>query len=173
LDDDEIGFLDEVSEARRAEEERVRRETEDGLAAFRAARAAESLAEAPPDAGDAAGAEWTGVGAARRRKREARVAIKGVKRKASDGADGVPVQAHPAKARKSAADEHGGQDSSPTEAKAAAPSQESAPEQDATAKQVARRDSALPEKQAGTSTAQGKVRKTALVAYGSDDSDSS
>ncbi|KAK2056193.1 hypothetical protein LY76DRAFT_595403 [Colletotrichum caudatum] len=38
LDDDEIGFLDEVREAKRAEEERVRRETEEGLAAFRRAR---------------------------------------------------------------------------------------------------------------------------------------
>ncbi|KAK1967304.1 hypothetical protein LY78DRAFT_692126 [Colletotrichum sublineola] len=38
LDDDEIEFLDEVREAKRAEEERVRRETEEGLAAFRRAQ---------------------------------------------------------------------------------------------------------------------------------------
>ncbi|KXH35238.1 hypothetical protein CSIM01_11192 [Colletotrichum simmondsii] len=38
LDDDEIGFLDEVREAKRAEEERVRRETEEGLVAFRRAQ---------------------------------------------------------------------------------------------------------------------------------------
>ncbi|TKW54902.1 hypothetical protein CTA1_493 [Colletotrichum tanaceti] len=38
LDDDEIDFLDEVRAAKRAEEERVRRETEEGLAAFRRAQ---------------------------------------------------------------------------------------------------------------------------------------
>ncbi|KAI8215981.1 hypothetical protein K4K54_000378 [Colletotrichum sp. SAR 10_86] len=49
LDDDEIEFLDEVREAKRAEEERVRRETEEGLAAFRRAQ----LGKRPAD-GDAA-----------------------------------------------------------------------------------------------------------------------
>ncbi|KAK3688308.1 N-terminal domain of NEFA-interacting nuclear protein NIP30-domain-containing protein [Podospora appendiculata] len=36
LDDDEIDFLDSVRESKRADEERVRRETEEGLRAFRA-----------------------------------------------------------------------------------------------------------------------------------------
>ncbi|EFQ32504.1 hypothetical protein CGRA01v4_05937 [Colletotrichum graminicola] len=50
LDDDEIEFLDEVREAKRAEEERVRRETEEGLAAFR--RAQGQGQKRPGDGGD-------------------------------------------------------------------------------------------------------------------------
>ncbi|KAF4856103.1 hypothetical protein CGCSCA4_v000855 [Colletotrichum siamense] len=57
LDDDEIEFLDEVREAKRAEEERVRRETEEGLAAFRKAQ----LGKRPAD-GDAADGDGGGGG---------------------------------------------------------------------------------------------------------------
>ncbi|KAG5961577.1 hypothetical protein E4U58_004202 [Claviceps cyperi] len=84
LDDDEIEFLDEVKAAKRMEEERVRRETEEGLRAFReqqrrtsggGAVGAEAGAEGDDDAGAGAGVggmqsagagEW---GAGRKRKR--------------------------------------------------------------------------------------------------------
>ncbi|KAG7049926.1 Nefa-interacting nuclear protein [Colletotrichum scovillei] len=83
LDDDEIGFLDEVREAKRAEEERVRRETEEGLVAFRRAQGGglgvkragdgeedvETDAAAPVDGGDGGDGEWA-VGPRKRRRKE-------------------------------------------------------------------------------------------------------
>ncbi|KAK2016806.1 hypothetical protein LZ32DRAFT_644921 [Colletotrichum eremochloae] len=92
LDDDEIEFLDEMREAKRAEEERVRRETEEGLAAFRRAQGQQGQKRSgdgdgddddAPEGGaavgvgvsgardDGAGAEeeWA-VGPRKRRKRE-------------------------------------------------------------------------------------------------------
>ncbi|WYZ35171.1 hypothetical protein EsH8_I_001447 [Colletotrichum jinshuiense] len=105
LDDDEIDFLDEVRESRRAEEERVRRETEEGLAAFRRAQnqkrpvdeadggdlaaspSAGETAAVAGGAGTAGGAvagdeEWA-VGPRKRRKKEGRGF--GVRREKSDG----------------------------------------------------------------------------------------
>ncbi|TQN68855.1 FAM192A-like protein, partial [Colletotrichum shisoi] len=52
LDDDEIDFLDEVRAAKRAEEERVRRETEEGLAAFRRAQEGGGVNLKRPGGGD-------------------------------------------------------------------------------------------------------------------------
>ncbi|KAF6815173.1 hypothetical protein CSOJ01_03625 [Colletotrichum sojae] len=92
LDDDEIEFLDEVRQSARAEEERVRRETEEGLAAFRAAQKRPGPAvdegddvggENEGDGGKVAGKEeeWA-VGPRKRRKgREGRF---GVRREKSD-----------------------------------------------------------------------------------------
>ncbi|KAI1273200.1 N-terminal domain of NEFA-interacting nuclear protein NIP30-domain-containing protein [Xylaria sp. FL0933] len=92
LDDDEIEFLHGVSDEKRAEEERVRRETEERLARFRKAQQA---AAGGSDAGDTGGAgnadgngdveEWGAAGAAgRKRKREKeRAGFKGVKRRSS------------------------------------------------------------------------------------------
>ncbi|GKT54587.1 NEFA-interacting nuclear protein [Colletotrichum tofieldiae] len=112
LDDDEIDFLDEVRESKRAEEERVRRETEEGLAAFRRAQNqkrpgdgdghddgdddaaaqgdGDAAAVVPGGAGaqrDGAGAEeeWA-VGPRKRRKRERGFGVK--RDKSGDGAQG-------------------------------------------------------------------------------------
>lgn len=95
LDDDEIDFLDEVRESKRAEEERVRRETEEGLAAFRKAQnqkrpvddseAGEGDATATTGAAEGTGAdeEWT-VGPRKRRKGKEGRGF-GVKREKSSG----------------------------------------------------------------------------------------
>ncbi|OHW93466.1 nefa-interacting nuclear protein [Colletotrichum incanum] len=106
LDDDEIDFLDEVRESKRAEEERVRRETEEGLAAFRRAQNQKRPVDGDDDAaaggdgdaagvvprgaaaqGDGAGAEeeWA-VGPRKRRKRERGFGVK--REKSGDGAQG-------------------------------------------------------------------------------------
>ncbi|KAF6840403.1 hypothetical protein CMUS01_03940 [Colletotrichum musicola] len=91
LDDDEIEFLDEVRQSARAEEERVRRETEEGLAAFRAAQKRPGPAvdegddvggEKEADAGKAAGEEEWAVGPRKRRK--GREGLFGVRREKSD-----------------------------------------------------------------------------------------
>ncbi|KAG5933924.1 hypothetical protein E4U60_004219 [Claviceps pazoutovae] len=93
LDDDEIEFLDEVKAAKRMEEERVRREMEEGLRAFREQQRRTSGggavgAEGDEDAGARAGVgemqstgagEW-GAGRKRKRGRE-RERIGLVKRK--------------------------------------------------------------------------------------------
>ncbi|KAF6835679.1 hypothetical protein CPLU01_04149 [Colletotrichum plurivorum] len=88
LDDDEIEFLDEVRQSARAEEERVRRETEEGLAAFRAAQKRPGPVDEGGDAGgenegDVAGKEeeWA-VGPRKRRK--GREGLFGVRREKSD-----------------------------------------------------------------------------------------
>jgi len=100
LDDDEIDFLDGVRQSARAEEDRVRRETEDGVDLFRAEQAGRGRAERRVS--DVAGGgdsddevegqdEWTalaGGGRKRKRRENHRVSgsiIKGVKRSHSDG----------------------------------------------------------------------------------------
>ncbi|KAL2758803.1 hypothetical protein ACRALDRAFT_2026259 [Sodiomyces alcalophilus JCM 7366] len=81
LDDDEIDFLDDVMMRQREEEERVKRETREGLEAFRAAqrveerRLSEQAGEAEGDGGGGGGDvidadEWKNVG--RKRKRHDR-----------------------------------------------------------------------------------------------------
>ncbi|KAJ8105419.1 hypothetical protein ONZ43_g7434 [Nemania bipapillata] len=92
LDDDEIEFLHGVSDDKHAEEERIRRETEEGLASFRKAQQAvgggSGSAAGPdenPDAGgqDVGVEEW-GAAAGRKRKREKEKAgLKGVRRRTS------------------------------------------------------------------------------------------
>lgn len=81
LDDDEVEFLDEVVAAKRKEEERVRRETEDGVKAFREQQRRMSGAEEGVDGG---GEDW-GVG--RKRKRREREKGGVVRRKVDGDAD--------------------------------------------------------------------------------------
>ncbi|EFY89753.1 NEFA-interacting nuclear protein NIP30, putative [Metarhizium acridum CQMa 102] len=82
LDDDEIEFLDEVVAAKRKEEERVRRETEDGVRAYRDLQRRSSGGEAVGEGHDE-GDDW-GVGRKRKRKRRDREKAV-VKRKADGG----------------------------------------------------------------------------------------
>ncbi|KAI0965681.1 N-terminal domain of NEFA-interacting nuclear protein NIP30-domain-containing protein [Xylaria arbuscula] len=91
LDDDEIDFLHGVDDGKRAEEERVRRETEEGLASFRRAQM-QAVGNGDTDdtdfGGGAVGEEWGASGAnpARKRKREKdreKGGFKGVKRRSS------------------------------------------------------------------------------------------
>lgn len=81
LDDDEIEFLDEIRANKRAEEERVRRETEEGLKAFRERQKGDS-GEKPQDepAAEGEGESWE-VG--RKRKRVKERDVKGLRRKVS------------------------------------------------------------------------------------------
>jgi hypothetical protein len=93
LDDDEIEFLDDVQQSKRAEEERVRRETEDGLKHFREAQRAEggktnasmgNVLPASVSKEEEDGEEWN-IGRKRKRHKERESGIvKGVKRRTSD-----------------------------------------------------------------------------------------
>ena len=95
LDDDEVRFLEGVKASQRAAEERVRRETEEGLEAFRAARAQEpGAAEESKDGEEELAPEesWAAAGAGRKRRRERekeRDRLKGVKRRASEPKEGT------------------------------------------------------------------------------------
>ncbi|KAI8623331.1 hypothetical protein F5Y19DRAFT_389422 [Xylariaceae sp. FL1651] len=90
LDDDEIEFLEGVHDERRAEEDRVKRETEERLASFRKAQRGAVGADADAGAegvvdGDIAAEEWVAAGG-RKRKREKekeRGGFKGLKRRTS------------------------------------------------------------------------------------------
>ncbi|KAK7409200.1 hypothetical protein QQX98_008633 [Neonectria punicea] len=85
LDDDEIDFLDDVRAAKRAEEDRVRRETEEGLKAF---RERQKGGGGPEREGEGEGGESWGVGKKRKRVKDREV--KGVRRRVSSGeADSV------------------------------------------------------------------------------------
>ncbi|KAL6357849.1 hypothetical protein LRP88_08026 [Fusarium phalaenopsidis] len=85
LDDDEIEFLDEIRANKRAEEERVRRETEEGLKAFRERQKGDA-GERPQDepAAEGEGESWE-VG--RKRKRVKERDVKGLRRKVSTTED--------------------------------------------------------------------------------------
>ncbi|KAL1861546.1 hypothetical protein Daus18300_008809 [Diaporthe australafricana] len=97
LDDDEVEFLDGVRERTRLEEERLRRETEEGLRSFRElqqkASAAGDGAEGEGDAaeggnaggGGGGGGGWT-VARKRKRKDEPQGVLKGLKRRSSPSA---------------------------------------------------------------------------------------
>ncbi|KAI0436115.1 N-terminal domain of NEFA-interacting nuclear protein NIP30-domain-containing protein [Xylaria telfairii] len=95
LDDDEIDFLHGVNDERRAEEDRVRRETEEGLAGFREKQQRAAIVDGGDGDGDTAGGvehvdnEWGNPAAGRKRKREKekeKGVLKGVKRRTSAGA---------------------------------------------------------------------------------------
>lgn len=103
LDDDEVDFLDEVRQRERKEDERVRRETEEGLRAFRE-RQKGGGDDGVEDKGEGKGEAW-GVG--RKRKRAKDKEIKGVRRRASDGEakEDVPVKKTADVEKKSAAAE--------------------------------------------------------------------
>lgn len=83
LDEDEIDFLDEVKARQRAEEERVRREMEEGVRAFRERQRGrgEKIAEdgaGGEEEGDEAGVEWAAsTGRKRKHKgKEGRLLVK-------------------------------------------------------------------------------------------------
>ncbi|KAI9644882.1 hypothetical protein NHQ30_006909 [Ciborinia camelliae] len=99
LDEDEIEFLDSVLESTRAEEDRVRKETAEGLELFRKqqeeadkkARAAENdgtqIQEGSPVRED----EWVATGRKRKRSKDKEV-LKGVKvRRTSSSAEQTPT----------------------------------------------------------------------------------
>ncbi|KID87977.1 NEFA-interacting nuclear protein NIP30 [Metarhizium guizhouense ARSEF 977] len=85
LDDDEIEFLDEVVAARRKEEERVRRETEDGVRAFRELQRRRGSGGEAVGEGHDEGEDW-GVGRKRKRRDRDRDREKAVVRRRADGA---------------------------------------------------------------------------------------
>ncbi|PNY29323.1 Uncharacterized protein TCAP_00772 [Tolypocladium capitatum] len=94
LDNDEVEFLDEVRERERREEERVRRETEDGLRAFRERQkggggsGSGSGSEAVLEVGGRPEEEEEQWGVGRKRKRGGRERdVKGVRRKVSDAVE--------------------------------------------------------------------------------------
>ncbi|KAI0539455.1 N-terminal domain of NEFA-interacting nuclear protein NIP30-domain-containing protein [Xylaria digitata] len=88
LDDDEIEFLHGVNDEQRAEEERVRRETEERLASFRKAQRGGDAAGVDVDGGGNEGGvveDW-GTALGKKRKREKgkeKGVLKGVKRRTS------------------------------------------------------------------------------------------
>ncbi len=91
LDDDEIDFLDEVMGSARAEEERIRRETEEGVGRFREEQLRkEREGRAGGDDGDEDVEGWhVGGGKKRKRKDEGgKAVIRGVKRRESGSAVG-------------------------------------------------------------------------------------
>ncbi|KAI1126272.1 N-terminal domain of NEFA-interacting nuclear protein NIP30-domain-containing protein [Nemania abortiva] len=91
LDDDEIEFLHGVTDEKRAEEERVRRETEEGLASFRKARQAVGGgggSDAPDVGNTGIGAEeWTAVSGRKRKRGKEKAGLKGVRRRTNMAED--------------------------------------------------------------------------------------
>ncbi|KAM0437591.1 hypothetical protein ACHAPT_001955 [Fusarium lateritium] len=94
LDDDEIEFLDEIRANKRAEEERVRRETEEGLKVFREQQKGDAGEKPEDEPGTEGGGESWEVG--RKRKRVKEREVKGLRRKVSaveeDGKDEEPAK---------------------------------------------------------------------------------
>lgn len=89
LDDDEVEFLDGVRERRRAEEERLRRETEEGLRGFRELQSkisAPGEGEGPEGEGAIEGGGWSVGRKRKRRKDEPEGVLKGLKRRSSAAA---------------------------------------------------------------------------------------
>lgn len=95
LDDDEIEFLHGVRDEKRAEEERVRRETEDRLARFRKAQQLSEESGGGAD-GDATGGddggdvdeEWTAAASRKRKREREKGGLKGIRRKTGSALDG-------------------------------------------------------------------------------------
>ncbi|CAJ2512599.1 Uu.00g007180.m01.CDS01 [Anthostomella pinea] len=92
LDDDEVDYLDSIKDARKMEEDRVKRETEERLASFRKAQKTPAGGGggtnddgAAVDEADETVVTWAAAGRKRKREREAKGVVKGVKRRASDG----------------------------------------------------------------------------------------
>lgn len=136
LDDDEVEFLDGVRERRRAEEERLRRETEEGLKGFRELQSKVSApgeVEGPEGEGAVEGGGWSVGRKRKRRKDESEGVLKGLKRRSSAAAaEGVEDGKAEEKGKDGAAGEadiqkgstavaKGAQDTQKSEAKPAAP----------------------------------------------------
>lgn len=83
MDEDDVEFLDEVIAKKKAEEERLRRETEEGLKVFRERqKGGEDAGELKTE--ETVESETWGVGRKRKRK-EREGGFKGLKRKVSEG----------------------------------------------------------------------------------------
>jgi hypothetical protein len=177
LDDDEIAFLDEIMDSTRKREAEIKKETLEGLAAFRKRQeeldrlktgdgAEEPDVMAPKD-------EWAHAGRKRRREREG--LVKGIKlRKGSAGAAAV--------ASVEEGTEHGVTPSAkgPTESsesKAAEPPKKQGEAEKGDAKVDELSEKPDEETAAGSRSAIGKTDKdlwkggSGLVDYGSDDDD--
>ncbi|KAJ6445712.1 cytochrome b-c1 complex subunit 9, mitochondrial [Purpureocillium lavendulum] len=149
LDDDEVKFLDDVRARQQREEEAVRRATEEGLRAFRERQKSgggggeEEALAAAEGLGDAGDEEEWGATAGRKRKRAARErdGLKGVRRRTSDGAAAVAER------------DKGGGDGGGTDVKAGAGAQKADKKKD------------------GEAAKEPAKKASALVDYGSDDSD--
>lgn len=153
LDDDEIDFLDDVLAKKRLEEERVRRETEEGLRAFRQ-RQLETEHENGMTAAAAAAAKEGGDGAAT--QNEGREVKKEGKEEEAEAEDWAA-----ARKRKRARDK----DKGLVKKKKAAPQQQ---------QQKGHDEVSSVKELAASKTEHVKVagsKKSALVSYGSDDSD--
>lgn len=104
LDEDEIEFLDSVLESTRAEEDRVKRETAEGLALFRKQQEeADKKVRGGSDTAEEAGSpvlegesSWTAAGRKRKRAKDKEV-LKGVKlrRSSTTSESGKPAQTSP------------------------------------------------------------------------------
>lgn len=133
LDDDEVEFLDGVRERRKADEERLRRETEEGLKGFRELQSKISSGEGAGDEGAVEGGGWSVGRKRKRRKDEPEGLLKGLKKRSSTAADGVEDGKAEEKSRDGAAGDEthqkgsvaaaakDAQDTQKSEAKSAAP----------------------------------------------------
>ncbi|KAI5926265.1 N-terminal domain of NEFA-interacting nuclear protein NIP30-domain-containing protein [Camillea tinctor] len=86
LDDDEIEFLDGVRDGQREEEDRVKRETEAGLASFRRAQNSSTTIAEGGDAEEEEESWGAGAAAGRKRKRDREREIKGVVKRRTSAA---------------------------------------------------------------------------------------
>ena len=89
LDDDDVEFLDEVREKKKREEEALRKETEEGLRAFRERQKdGGDRGESQDKSKDEADEVTWGPGRKRKRSKDKEGAVKGLKRKTSQSTDG-------------------------------------------------------------------------------------
>ncbi|KAH7039669.1 N-terminal domain of NEFA-interacting nuclear protein NIP30-domain-containing protein [Microdochium trichocladiopsis] len=172
LDDDEIEFLDGVKDRKRAEEERRRREVEEGLAAFREAQKGGAGAGAGQDgavllegAGDggattaatAGDAEVSWEHSGRKRKRE------------KDGSGAVKIGGLKGVKRKTSVPEGGSSGTAPEQQKKSQADSASPDKRGAAFAPATQKSEQAPAKTTGPVPA--PKAKASLVAYGSDDSD--
>lgn len=155
LDADEAQFLDEMRERQRRDEDAVRRQTEEGLRAFRERQRSSAAAAAGEAAWDEGAEEWAAPGRKRKRAAREREGIKGVRRRVSAGGSDAEGQAPAA----DAATKHEPPTKTAPAATAATRSEPAAK----TAAAAAATKSEPPAK---------KAAAAALVDYASDDSDS-
>jgi hypothetical protein len=166
LDEDDIEFLDSVLESTRAEEDRVKRETREGLEAFRKQQEeADKKAregEGRPTFGDASPTaeeeQWVAGGRKRKRKAEKEI-LKGVKiRRASSAAEDSKAASPSTPSTKKQDAEHTG------ETESAKPSQKKQIESKSKTKPA---DAIAPPKPLAAPSKSG----LGLVDYGSDEDD--
>ncbi|KAM3071319.1 hypothetical protein ACMFMG_008910 [Clarireedia jacksonii] len=169
LDEDEVEFLDSVLESTRAEENRVKKETAEGLELFRKQqeeadkKARTETDGAPaPDASAVLEEEWIAAGRKRKRAKE-KEGLKGVKiRRGSSAADQAST---PSKAVSTKAPVQDDESQKPLGSKVVIPAESVKP-----STQV--QPSALPKSKETKKVAQASPKKgLGLVDYGSDEDD--